>query len=87
MPHYRLNLYNAHGDLPDPEGADYATLDAARQAAIEGIRSLLGAEVMEGEMNLKGHLDIVADDGEVLESIPFVDALKIFGRDGQLQET
>ena len=79
MPHFHLNLYNAHGDLPDPEGADYATLDDARRAAIDGIRSLLGAEVIEGEMNLEGHLDIVTDDGRVVESIPFTDALKIVG--------
>lgn len=79
MPHFRLNLYNAHGDLPDPEGADFATLDEARRAAIEGIRSVLGAEVIEGELNMKGHLDIVADDDSVVETIPFGEALKIVG--------
>lgn len=82
MPHYRLNLYNAHGDLPDPEGAHYTDLAEARRAAIDGIRSLLGEEVIEGEMNLKGHLDIVADDGKIVETIPFGDALKIVGPDG-----
>jgi hypothetical protein len=79
MPHLHLNLYNAHGDSPDPEGAEFADLPAARRAAMEGIRSLLSAEVMEGELNLNGHLQIAQDDGTILEDITFSEALKIVG--------
>lgn len=80
MPHLRLNVYNGHGPTLDPEGAHFPDMAAARLAGIEGIRSFLSAEVLEGELNLDGHLEIVDDGGAVLVSIPFSDALKIIGQ-------
>ena len=77
MPHYRLNLYNATGQSEDAEGADYRDLAAARAAAIDGIRSILSAEALDGEINLHGHLEIVDDAGTVLDTIDFADVLKV----------
>ncbi len=79
MPHLRLNIYNQQGETLDPEGTDFADLDAARQAGIEGIRSFLSAEVLEGELNLHGHLEIVDDLGTVVATIAFAEAVRILG--------
>lgn len=83
MMHLRLNVYNAHGDTLDDEGSLFVDLAGARQAAMIGIRSLLSAEVLDGEINLKGHLEIVDDDGRILDNIPFVDVLRIVGPGGR----
>jgi hypothetical protein len=80
MLHLRLNVYNGHGATLDPEGANFADLAAAHQAALEGIRSFLSAEVLEGELNLHGHLEIVDDGGAIVDRIPFSDAIKIIDR-------
>ncbi|WP_404710261.1 DUF6894 family protein [Sphingomonas sp. MMS24-J13] len=64
----------------DPEGANFADLAAARRAGLEGIRSFLSAEVLEGELNLDGRLEIVDDEGTILANIPFSEAVKIVGR-------
>lgn len=77
MPHLRLNLYNATGDAPDDEGAEYRNLDDARRQAIAGIRSVLSAEVLEGELNLHGRLEIVDDTGSLLDTIQFAEALVV----------
>ena len=77
MPRLYLNLHNSHVDADDPEGADYADLCAAREAALQGIRSLLSEEVKTGTLNLHGHLDIVDDGGVLLESISFAQAVSI----------
>ena len=81
MPHLRLNLYNASGDVPDVEGADFADLADARAQAIAGIRSVLSAEVLEGEVSLRGRLEIVDDNGSLLDTIPFEDALRVIPAD------
>lgn len=77
MPHLRLNLYNATGDAPDDEGADFKDMDDARFQAIAGIRSVLSAEVLDGEINMQGRLEIVDDSGALLDTITFVDALNV----------
>jgi hypothetical protein len=64
---------------PDQEGSDFVDLAAARQTAFIGIRSLPSAEVMDSEINLKGHLDIVDDQGVVLDRITFAEVLNIVG--------
>jgi len=79
MPHYHLNIHNGHGPVPDEEGAYYRDLDAARQEAIRGVRSMLSAEALEGEINLDGHLDITDDRGTLIEKVLFTEAVKIVG--------
>lgn len=79
MPHLRLNVYNSLGAVLDPEGANFVDLAAAHRAGLEGIRSFLSAEVLEGELNLHGHLEIVDDSGAIIASIPFSDAVRIVG--------
>jgi hypothetical protein len=80
MPHLRLNVYNGHGPTLDPEGAEFVDVEAARRAGVAGIRSFLSAEVLDGELNLDGHLEIVDDGGTILASIPFSEAVKVIGR-------
>jgi hypothetical protein len=77
MLHLRLNLYDATGDAPDDEGADYRDLADARFHAIAGIRSILSAEVLDGEINMQGRLEIVDDSGALLDTIDFMDALNV----------
>ena len=71
MPRYRLNLHNAQEEICDEEGAEYRDLDAARVEAIRGIRSFLSAELLEGVVDLNGHLDIVDDRGATLATVEF----------------
>jgi hypothetical protein len=80
MLHLRLNVYNGHGATLDPEGGNFVDLADARRVAIEGIRSFLSAEVLEGELDLHGHLEIIDDGGTVVDSIPFSEAVKIVDR-------
>jgi len=82
MLHLRLNLYNATGDAPDDEGADYRDMEDARLQAIAGIRSVLSAEVLDGEINMQGRLEIVDDSGHLLDTISFVDALNVIPASG-----
>lgn len=72
-----LNLYDAEGDAPDEEGAEYADLEAARMTARRGICSLLSSEVLLGQLNLAGRCEITDSDGEILDTLTFADVLAI----------
>lgn len=77
MPRFHLHIYNHTGDTIDQEGSECRDLAAARGKAIAGIRSFLSAELLEGKVDLRGHLDIADDGGRVLDRIDFHEAVKI----------
>ena len=77
MPLFFLNIYNGGGFAEDDEGSDCADLAAARACALKGIRSLLAEEVTNGRLNLNGQIEIVDEASQVLEVVPFRDAVEI----------
>jgi len=72
-----LNVHDAEGDLIDWEGSSFPSLDFTRHAGIMGIRSLLSAQALDGEIDLNGRLELVDQSGVVLDVILFTDALTI----------
>jgi hypothetical protein len=72
-----LNIYDAEGDLIDPEGASFPNLDVARDAGIAGIRSLLSAQALDGEIDLTGRLELVDAFGSILDIILFTDVVRV----------
>ena len=77
MPTFHLHLINAQVDAEDNEGFDLPSLADARAKAIDGIRGFLGHEVTTGKLDLRGRIDIENDDGAVLATIPFDEAITI----------
>lgn len=76
MPRYFLHIHNSTGDALDPDGRVLPSLEVARSEAVVGIRSLLAEEIMEGSISLKGRVDIVSEDGELLDSVAFSEAVE-----------
>jgi len=74
---YHLHITNGGGYSEDLEGQELPDLDAARAAAIEGVRSLLSEEVRHGQIDLSGRIDIADADGTILLSVPFCDAVEL----------
>lgn len=77
MPRYYLNVENGFGFVEDEEGQEFAGLEDAKAAAIEGARSLMSTEVMEGKIDLRGRIDVVEEDGGVAMSIAFSDIIDV----------
>ena len=80
MAQFYLHIHNDHGDAEDEEGIQAKSLSEARELAIAGIRSLLSAEVTNGELNLNGRIDISDETRTVVLKVPFAEALTIRGR-------
>jgi hypothetical protein len=77
MERYFLHIDNGGGYSEDPEGQELENLDAARTAAIEGVRSLLSEEARQGQLDLSGRIEIADADGNILMIVPFSDAVEL----------
>jgi len=77
MARYYLHINNGGGYSEDSEGQELADLDAARAAAIEGVRSLLSEEARQGQLDLSGRIEIADAEGNILLIVPFSDAVEL----------
>lgn len=77
MQRYFFNVYNGTGLTEDLEGVELRDLEAAREQALAGIRSILGEELGSGLVDLTGRLEICDGSGSLLLSVPFSDAIKL----------
>jgi hypothetical protein len=73
MPRYFLDIVNT---IEDPDGADFADLAAARQEATLSARDLISQDIKEGQpLSLKRRIDIRDENGQVLDSVIFSEAV------------
>ncbi|MFN3388130.1 MAG: DUF6894 family protein [Allosphingosinicella sp.] len=77
MPRFFFHIRNGNGFTRDEEGCELADVDAARDVAGRGIRSLLAEEVHEGSIDLRGAINVTDEAGEPLFSMRFDEALRI----------
>jgi len=77
MTRYYLHINNGGGYSEDTEGQELADLDAARAAAIEGVRSLLSEEARQGQLDLSGQIEIADAEGNILLILPFSEAVEL----------
>jgi hypothetical protein len=64
-------------DAPDVEGEQLNNLAAAHLKAIDYARDLAAAAVRQGRLDLKHRIDVENEDGEVLASVTFADAIDV----------
>lgn len=78
MTRYFFDLSNGSGFVPDPEGQLEENLHAARQAAIEGLRSVISGEIAEGNAVSRSSFISVRCEGKgEVAKVYFQDAVKI----------
>ncbi|WP_296617176.1 hypothetical protein [Sphingomonas sp.] len=77
MARYFFDLHNGSGLTRDEEGRELEDNDEARREALVGIRSVLGAEVANGSIDLDGRMEVLNENREILFTIPFSDAVAV----------
>lgn len=77
MAHYYFHLFNRIGFVRDEEGQELPSLEAAREAAIQAIRDIISEEAKQGIVHLGGRVDICDGADQVLESVPFHNAVEL----------
>ena len=85
MGRFHFNIVNGSGTTPDDQGQELPGPDEARALAVEGARSLLSAEVLDGDLDLRGRIEVTDDRGTVIITVEFRDVLRV--QTGELPST
>jgi hypothetical protein len=78
MPRYFFHVFNDEITI-DEEGAELADLDAAREFAIESLRSLACDSVKQGHLNLDHRIEIADETDARRMTVTFREAFTIVG--------
>ena len=77
MARFFLHLRNSNGHLEDEEGQELADIDAARQAAIASVRSIVSEEAETGFIDLRAPIPVFDENGALLLELPFSEAVEV----------
>jgi hypothetical protein len=75
MPLYHLHLRRTGVRLPDEEGADFPSLEAAREEAILSARDLLATHIRNGRLQIDWSIEIADENDVVVMTVPFREAV------------
>lgn len=77
MPRYYFHLRDGEDVLLDPKGMELPDSLAIEAQALYEARSILSHDVMNGRIKLSQRIDVENEDGNIVHSIPFVDAVEV----------
>jgi hypothetical protein len=77
MPRFYFHIRDHHGLRKDLEGAEFASLDQARDEAVRSARELLGQRVARGDVVDGDAFELTTDDGTVVDTVKFIDLLRL----------
>jgi hypothetical protein len=71
MPLYHLHIRRTSTRLPDEDGAEYPSLEAAREDAVQSARELLATHIRNGRLPIDWSIEITDEEGVVVLTVPF----------------
>ena len=77
MATYFFHLRDGQDLLLDPDGRELPTLAAVVTAALAEARAIIGADALDGKIVLGQRIDVEDEDGAVIHSLEFEDAVHI----------
>jgi hypothetical protein len=75
MTRYFFHLHEDGDVTRDEEGREYASIDAARSAAMRDARSIIAADVERGRLDLSGRIEVHDSQGQVVLIVTFEEAV------------
>lgn len=82
MARYFMHLRDGTDELLDPEGLEFANLDALRKAVLTSARDLMTGDVRGGVLDFRFRIDAEDESGTVVYTLPFKHALQIIPEAG-----
>jgi hypothetical protein len=83
MPLYFFHLRDGGDLLIDAEGIQLSGVEAARAFALTQARDIISHDIQLGTVNLAQRIDVVDEDGALVCSLNFTDAVDIQGLNKQ----
>lgn len=79
MPRFYFHLHECGVITPDREGRVCGDLNDARRFAIEAARSVMAAEILDGQLCLSCHIEVVDRAGKPIITVRFAEAVVLTG--------
>lgn len=77
MPRFFFHVYNGHGKTPDEVGSDLEDQSAARQLALDSIRSMVSEDARRGMIDLNGRIEVRDGADNLLVTVEFMEAFEL----------
>jgi hypothetical protein len=80
MPLFHLHTSDGKLFAEDQEGSAFHDIEAARRAAIVGLRDLMAQELKDGQINMAAFGEIEDENHQLVMTVPFLDAVEVLTR-------
>lgn len=77
MPRFFFHVYNGLADTPDEAGSELESQTAARQLALDSVRSMVSEDARRGVIDLKGRIEVKDTSDNLLLRVEFVEAFDL----------
>ena len=77
MPRFYLHVCNGSGFVEDEEGLELPGPEAARDAAIKGLRDIMAGEMQKGEIHAGSYIEVEDEDRRLLTTVFFREAVRV----------
>jgi hypothetical protein len=77
MPRFYLHVSDGKLFAEDREGLELHDVEAARREAIVGLRDVMAEELKHGQINLAAYVEVENEDGQLVMTVPFLDAVEV----------
>jgi len=74
---YFLHLRDSVDELLDPDGHEFAGMDALKAAVLFNVRDLMAGDLRTGIIDFRYRIDAEDENGNVVYSLPFKHAINI----------
>jgi hypothetical protein len=82
MPRFHLHLCDGPHLAEDEEGVDLPDAEAARRAAIDGLRDTMAGQLLNGHLNLAAFIEIEDGNGQLVEIIHLSEIVTVYEEQG-----
>lgn len=72
---YYFHVRNGQGFVRDEEGQMVSPDKSVRQIAIDGARSVMAADILDGFLDLSGQIEVANDENATILTLRFGDAI------------
>ena len=77
MARYFMHLRDGTEEVLDPDGVEYDTLEALREAVLVSVRDCISGDALRGVIDLRFRVDAEDAAGAVVYTLPFDRAVSI----------
>ncbi len=77
MARYFMHLRDSVDELLDPEGREFTTMEALREAVLFSARDLIAGDIRNGVIDFRYRIDAEDEQGAIVYSLPFKHAFNI----------